>query len=169
MGLFKCREKNSSSHPKRTSLSSADRLAQSISFSGVVRAPNRLTGGGADAGTSSSSGSGCRNRESTGALTGGGGGVDDDVEGREGRVARTIGGGPDAAALGRTMGGGPGRGLGLCAGDPAEGPLLCGGGAKLGCGVGLVNLLARGGGGGGGFFEYGSQFVFFSGTLVVVS
>jgi len=50
---------------------------------------------------------------------------------------------------------------------PIDDPVRLGGGGRGGSAVGLLFVLALGGGGGGGAPLYGSQFVFFKGTLPI--
>lgn len=51
--------------------------------------------------------------------------------------------------------------------DPTDDPVRLGGGGRGASAVGLLFGLALGGGGGGGAPLYGSQFVFFKGTLPI--
>ncbi|KAL0569520.1 hypothetical protein V5O48_012450 [Marasmius crinis-equi] len=105
-----------------------------------------------------------------------GGGTDEDDAESEGRVDRTMAGGPDPDSDGpgdvrvaRLMGGG-GGGPGLAEGEASEDTfddVLRGGGGR-GARSGFERALVRGGGGGRGPSPlYGFQFVDFNGVLQV--
>jgi len=174
--ILRCFEKNSSNQSKKASLSSCERFDQSSAFvctsgslleaseTGVAKSGrvDRTTGGGGPAGKSVLA---------TGAtlLGGGAGGASPELL-REG----SAGGIEDGLRVGNG-GAGPGEGEEDAARFVATEleaalPVRLGGGPNDGS-SGFVRWLTRdrgGGGGGGGAPLYGSQFVFFIETLIII-